>query len=93
MLSGVPIAAVVTGAYLLLGLIVALTGLMQTAYGGYSTTTLPVEEGDGAVPEVDADGERRRRQVQLSVTGRQLPGRQAARRGEGSGPPAAAANG
>jgi len=47
-LSGVPIAVVVTGAYLLLGLIVALTGLLQTAYGGYTTTTV------GKLMELDA---------------------------------------
>ena len=47
-ISGVPIARVVTGAYLVLGLIVALTGLMQTAYGGYSTTTV------GRLMELDA---------------------------------------
>lgn len=47
-LSGVPIARVVNGAYLLLGLIVALTGLMQTAYGGYSTSTV------GKLMELDA---------------------------------------
>ncbi len=47
-LSGVPIARVVTGAYLLLGLIVALTGLLQTAYGGYTTTTV------GKLMELDA---------------------------------------
>ncbi len=47
-LSGVPIAMVITGAYLLLGLIVALTGLMQTAYGGYSTATI------GKLMELDA---------------------------------------
>ena len=47
-LSGVPIVRVITGAYLLLGLIVALTGLMQTAYGGYTTTTV------GKLMELDA---------------------------------------
>lgn len=47
-LSGVPITRVIIGAYLLLGLIVALTGLMQTAYGGYSTTTV------GKLMELDA---------------------------------------
>ena len=48
LLSGVPIARVVTGAYLLLGLIVALTGLLQTSYGGYTTTTV------GKLMELDA---------------------------------------
>lgn len=47
-LSGVPTGRVVTGAYVLLGLIVALTGLMQTAYGGYTTTTV------GKLMELDA---------------------------------------
>ena len=47
-LSGVPIARVITAAYLILGLIVALTGLMQTAYGGYTTTTV------GKLMELDA---------------------------------------
>jgi len=38
--SGVPVQKVVIGAYTLLGGIVAVTGLMQTAYGGASTTTV-----------------------------------------------------
>lgn len=38
--SGVPVQRVVIGAYLLLGGIVAITGLLQTAYAGASTTTV-----------------------------------------------------
>ena len=38
--SGVPVQRVVIGAYLLLGGIVAITGLLQTAYSGASTTTV-----------------------------------------------------
>ena len=38
--SGIPVARVTIGAYLLMGAIVALTGFMQTAYGGASTTTV-----------------------------------------------------
>lgn len=38
--SGVPVQKVVIGAFTLLGGIVAITGLMQTAYGGASTTTV-----------------------------------------------------
>lgn len=38
--SGVPVQKVVIGAYTVLGGIVAITGLMQTAYGGSSTTTV-----------------------------------------------------
>lgn len=47
-LSGIPIEKVVVGAYVILGAIVALTGFMQTAYGGYSTTTV------GKLMELDA---------------------------------------
>jgi len=47
-LSGVPVERVVTGAFLLLGVIVALTGFLQTAYGGYTTTTV------GNLMELDA---------------------------------------
>jgi D-xylose transport system permease protein len=47
-LSGVPVARVVIGAYMMLGAIVALTGYMQTAYGGYSTSTV------GRLMELDA---------------------------------------
>jgi len=38
--SGVPVQRVVIGAFTLLGAIVAITGLMQTAYAGASTTTV-----------------------------------------------------
>lgn len=38
--SGVPVQKVVIGAFTLLGGIVAITGLMQTAYGGAATTTV-----------------------------------------------------
>ena len=47
-LSGIPIQKVVIGAYALLGGIVALTGFMQTAYAGASTTTV------GDLMELDA---------------------------------------
>lgn len=47
-LSGVPIARTVILAYVILGGIVALTGFLQTAYGGYSTTTV------GSLMELDA---------------------------------------
>ena len=46
--SGVPVRATVIGAYALLGAIVALTGFMQTAYSGASTTTV------GSLMELDA---------------------------------------
>jgi len=38
--SGVPVQKVVIGAYTLLGGIVAITGLLQTAYSGAATTTV-----------------------------------------------------
>ncbi len=47
-LSGVPVKKVIIGAYVLLGAIVALTGFMQTAYSGASTTTI------GNLMELDA---------------------------------------
>jgi D-xylose transport system permease protein len=47
-LSGIPIHKVVIGAYALLGGVVALTGFMQTAYAGASTTTV------GDLMELDA---------------------------------------
>jgi len=47
-LSGIPIQKVVIGAYALLGAIVAMTGFMQTAYAGASTTTV------GDLMELDA---------------------------------------
>lgn len=47
-LSGVPVKKVIIGAYVMLGSIVALTGFMQTAYSGASTTTI------GNLMELDA---------------------------------------
>ena len=47
-LSGVPVMKVTILAYVIFGIIVALTGFLQTAYGGYSTTTV------GALMELDA---------------------------------------
>jgi D-xylose transport system permease protein len=47
-LSGIPVRRVVIAAYSLLGLIVGLTGLLQTAYAGASTTTV------GNLMELDA---------------------------------------
>lgn len=47
-LSGVPVKKVIIGAYVMLGCIVALTGFMQTAYSGASTTTI------GNLMELDA---------------------------------------
>ncbi|HEX8296601.1 MAG TPA: ATPase [Chthoniobacteraceae bacterium] len=46
--SGIPVAKVTIGAFTLMGAIVALTGFMQTAYGGASTTTV------GDLMELDA---------------------------------------
>jgi D-xylose transport system permease protein len=46
--SGVPVRAVLIGAYALMGVIVALTGFMQTAYSGASTSTV------GSLMELDA---------------------------------------
>ena len=46
--SGVPVRGTVIGAYALMGAIVALTGFMQTAYSGASTTTV------GSLMELDA---------------------------------------
>ena len=46
--SGVPVRAVIIGAYALMGGIVALTGFMQTAYSGASTSTV------GSLMELDA---------------------------------------
>jgi D-xylose transport system permease protein len=46
--SGVPVRATVIGAYALMGAVVALTGFMQTAYSGASTTTV------GSLMELDA---------------------------------------
>ncbi len=47
-ISGVPVARVTIGAFTLMGAIVALTGFLQTAYGGASTTTV------GDLMELDA---------------------------------------
>jgi D-xylose transport system permease protein len=47
-ISGVPVRSVSVGAFTLLGGIVAVTGFMQTAYGGASTTTV------GDLMELDA---------------------------------------
>jgi D-xylose transport system permease protein len=46
--SGVPVRNTVIGAFALMGLVVALTGFMQTAYSGASTTTI------GSLMELDA---------------------------------------
>jgi D-xylose transport system permease protein len=46
--SGVPVRAAIVGAYALMGGIVALTGFMQTAYSGASTSTV------GSLMELDA---------------------------------------
>lgn len=48
LLSGIPVQRVLTGAYLLMGVTVALTGFMTTAYSGASTTTV------GDLMELDA---------------------------------------
>jgi len=48
LVSGVPVRAAVIGAYAVMGAIVALTGFMQTAYSGASTTTV------GSLMELDA---------------------------------------
>jgi D-xylose transport system permease protein len=47
-LSGIPVNRIVIGAYLLMGMTVALTGFMTTAYSGASTTTV------GDLMELDA---------------------------------------
>lgn len=47
-LSGIPVRAVVTRAFALMGGVVALTGFLQTAYAGASTTTV------GELMELDA---------------------------------------
>ena len=46
--SGVPVEKVVIGAFALMGAVVAITGFMQTAYSGASTTTV------GELMELDA---------------------------------------
>ena len=48
LVSGVPMRRTVIGAFALMGAIVALTGFMQTAYGGASTSTV------GSLMELDA---------------------------------------
>lgn len=47
-ISGVPVKRVIIGAYALMGFVVGLTGLMQTAYSGASTSTV------GNLMELDA---------------------------------------
>ena len=47
-LSGVPVERVVVGAFAIMGVLVAATGFMQTAYAGASTTTI------GDLMELDA---------------------------------------
>lgn len=47
-LSGIPVNRVLVGAYILMGVTVALTGFMTTAYSGASTTTV------GDLMELDA---------------------------------------
>ena len=46
--SGIPVQRVVVGAYTLMGAVVALTGFLQTAYSGASTSTV------GGLMELDA---------------------------------------
>ena len=48
LVSGVPVRNTIIGAFVLMGAIVALTGFMQTAYAGASTTTI------GSLMELDA---------------------------------------
>ena len=48
LISGVPIQRTVVGAFALMGFVVALTGFMQTAYAGASTSTV------GSLMELDA---------------------------------------
>ncbi|MEK6544623.1 MAG: ATPase [Elusimicrobiota bacterium] len=48
LVSGVPVERVMVGAFAILGAIVAVTGFMQTAYAGASTTTV------GELMELDA---------------------------------------
>jgi len=47
-ISGVPVGKVVVGAFAIMGVATAITGLMQTAYAGASTTTI------GDLMELDA---------------------------------------
>jgi D-xylose transport system permease protein len=46
--SGIPVNRVAIGTFAVMGLIVAITGFLQTAYGGYSTPTV------GSLMELDA---------------------------------------
>ena len=48
LVSGIPVDAVIIGAFGLMGAVVAVTGFMQTAYAGASTTTV------GELMELDA---------------------------------------
>lgn len=48
LVSGVPVEKVTIGAFTIMGLIVAITGFLQTAYSGASTTTV------GSLMELDA---------------------------------------
>jgi D-xylose transport system permease protein len=47
-ISGIPVRRVTVAAFVLMGAVVAITGFMQTAYGGVSTTTV------GDLMELDA---------------------------------------
>ena len=47
-LSGIPVEKIIVIAFVFMGAVVALTGFMQTAYGGYSTSTV------GNLMELDA---------------------------------------
>lgn len=47
-ISGIPVKRVVLGAFAIMGAITALSGFLQTAYAGYSTTTV------GQLMELDA---------------------------------------
>ena len=47
-ISGVPVEKTVIGAFCIMGIVVAITGFMQTAYSGASTTTV------GELMELDA---------------------------------------
>jgi len=48
LISGIPVQRVTIGAFTIMGVVVAITGLMQTAYAGASTTTI------GDLMELDA---------------------------------------
>jgi D-xylose transport system permease protein len=48
LVSGVPVQRVALGAFIIMGLVVAITGFLQTAYAGASTTTV------GTLMELDA---------------------------------------